>query len=70
MIILPTIRFHQHLGLLQTRKRLGVEQLIPEPAVERFDIRILPRAARRDVQRRGHLGPRLPPVGLWPCVPG
>src|SRR3954468_17738758 len=32
-------------------KHLAVEQLVPQPAVERRAVRVLPRAARRDVQR-------------------
>lgn len=51
MIVPPTVVFHQHLGLPQVSKLLRVEKLIPKAAVERLDVRVLPRTARRDVQR-------------------
>jgi len=47
----PPIVFHQHFGLPKVSKRFGIEQLIPDATVERLDVRVLPRAARRDVQR-------------------
>jgi hypothetical protein len=49
--------FAEHLRFQQAAKELPVEELIPEPTVEAFTTRILPRTAGLDVER---LKPALP----------
>jgi len=46
MIVPPAVIFHQHFGLSQISKDLRAEQFIPQAAVERLDVRVLPRTAR------------------------
>lgn len=41
----------QNRRLLRARKELPVQELVPEPAVERFAVAVLPGASRRDEQR-------------------
>lgn len=51
--------FNQHLGLLQCVEDFRVEQLVPELAVERLVVSVLPRAAGLDEQRL-HADPAQP----------
>ena len=44
-IVVPSPLLDQNLGLLQRVEKFAVEQLVPEPAVERFHVAVLPRAA-------------------------
>jgi len=53
-VVLATPGFDQHLRLLQGVEDLAVEELIPQPGIEAFDVAVFPGTAGRDV---GGLGP-------------
>ena len=48
-VVLPAPAIGQALGLSHRGEQLGVEEFIPEPAVERFSKAVLPRGAWLDV---------------------
>ena len=50
-LILPPPSLDQDLGFRERVKDLSVQQFIPQRAVERLDVPVLPRAARLDEQR-------------------
>src|SRR5882757_8930562 len=54
-VVSPPVLLQQHRCFLQAAEQLAVEQFVPQPAVERLAVRILPRASRLDVQRLGPL---------------
>ncbi len=63
--VLPAPAISQGLGLGHGGEQLGVQQFIPEPAVERFDKVVLPRSTWFDVRRGGPavLAPALESMG-------
>ncbi len=71
-VVLPAPTISQALGLSHRGEQLGIEELIPEPAVERFGKAVLPRRSWFDVGRSGAaaLAPALEHVGdeLGPVV--
>jgi hypothetical protein len=52
-VVLPAPAISQELSLGSRGEQLGVEELIPEPTVERFRKAVLPRRSRLDVGRAG-----------------
>jgi len=52
-VVLPAPAIIQELGLGCCAEQLGVEELIPEPSVERFRKAVLPWGSRFDVGRVG-----------------
>ena len=60
-VVLPAPTIGQDLRLRSGGKQLSVEELIPEPAIERFRESVLPGGSRRDVRRAGG-GAGLTPV--------
>ena len=50
VVFLPP-SFNQYLRLRQRVEDLAVEQLVSQLAIKRFDVAVLPRAARLDIQR-------------------
>ena len=64
-VVLAAPGFDQNLGLLQGVEDLAVEEFVPQPGIEAFDIAVLPGTARRDVGGLGtHRGdPRLHRLG-------
>ncbi len=50
-IIVPSPAFDEHLRLFECVENLPIEQLVPQLAIERFNVTILPRAARFNIQR-------------------
>src|SRR5262245_6224309 len=55
MVVLVSPLPRQHPRLQQAAELLGVEELVPQPAVERLRVPVLPRRARRDVQHLDRL---------------
>jgi len=55
-VVLPVPAISQGLGLGCCGEQLGVEELIPEPSVERFCKAVLPCRSRFDVGGAGGLG--------------
>ncbi len=51
VIVRQLVILAQHPRLRQAGEQLTIQQLVPKPTVERLAVGILPRAARRDVQR-------------------
>lgn len=51
LTILPSPPFHKHFGFRQRVEDLRAEEFVPQLPVERFDVPVLPQAARLDVQR-------------------
>src|SRR3954468_10057738 len=51
MVVIQAMILEDHLRLLQRLEHLSVQQLVPQPAVERLAVGVLPRAPRGDVQR-------------------
>ena len=49
---MPAPPFNQDPGLVERVEDLPVEKLVPHLADQRFDVAVLPRAARRDKERR------------------
>jgi len=60
-VVLDSGLFSQQLGFLQRGEQLGVQEFIPEPAVERVGKAVLPWGSRRYVARAGG-GAGLTPV--------
>ena len=60
-VVLPAPTIGQDLRLRSCGNQLGVEELIPEPAIERFRESVLPGGSRGDVGRAGG-GAGLTPV--------
>jgi hypothetical protein len=60
-VVLPAPVICQQLSLGSRGEQLGVEELIPEPAVERLGKAVLPRLSGLDVGRAGG-GAGLAPV--------
>ena len=58
-VVLPAPAISQELGLGSSSEQLGVEEIIPEPSVERFLKAVLPWGSRLDV---GGAGAGLAPV--------
>jgi len=58
IVLLPVI-LRNDLRLQHTREQFAIEQLVAQPAVQRFAVGILPRRPGRDVQRL-HAGARQP----------
>ncbi len=52
-VVLPSPAIGEELSLGSRGEQLGVEELIPEPSVERFRKAVLPRGSRLDVGRAG-----------------
>ena len=52
-VILPSPTIGQNLRLWGCGNQSSVEELIPEPAIERFRESVLPRGSWRDVRRAG-----------------
>jgi hypothetical protein len=50
-IVFPPPALYQDLGLLQGVENLPVEQLITQLSIEAFDVTVLPRTARFNVER-------------------
>jgi hypothetical protein len=71
-VVLPAPAIGQGLCRAHGGEQLGVEELIPEPTVERLGKTVLPRGSWLDVGRSGSavLAPALEGVGneLWPVV--
>ena len=71
-VVLPAPTIGQALGLSHRGEQLGIEKLIPEPAVERFGKAVLPRRSWLDLGRSAAaaLAPALERVGneLRPVV--
>ena len=60
-VVLPAPAISQELSLWSRGEQLGVEELIPEPPVERLSKAVLPRGSGLDVGRSGG-GAGLAPV--------
>ena len=60
-VVLPAPSISQELSLGSRGEQLGVEELIPEPAIERFRESVLPGRSRCDLGRAGG-GAGLTPV--------
>jgi hypothetical protein len=60
-VVLPTPTIGQDLRLRSCGKELGVEELISEPAIERFCDSVLPVGSRRDLGRASGGGAGLTP---------
>ena len=52
-VVLPAPAISQELSLWSRGEQLGVEELIPEAAIERFRKAVLPGGSRLDVGRAG-----------------
>jgi len=52
-VVLPAPAISQELSLGSCHEQLGVEELIPEPSVERFRKAVLPWGSRLDVGGAG-----------------
>ena len=52
-VVLPAPTIGQDLRLRSCGNQLGVEELIPEPAIERLGKAVLPRGSWLDVSRAG-----------------
>ena len=65
VVVLPPPAISQALGLGHAGEQLGVQELIPEPTVERFGKAVLPRRSWFDVGRgdAAVLAPALEGVG-------
>lgn len=61
LVVIPPPPGGQDLRLQQGGKFFAIQMFVPQPAVERFHIRVLPRTARRDLQGAHRLG-------LQPCL--
>jgi hypothetical protein len=59
-VVLPAPAISQQLSLWSCGEQLSAEELIPEPAVERFRKAVLPRGSRLDVGRAGGSAGRTP----------
>ena len=65
MCVLQAPAISQQLSLWSRGEQLGVEELIPEPPVERFGKAVLPRRSRLDIRRAGCVAGIAPvPQGL------
>ena len=47
-VVVDTPLLDQDLGLTQAAEQFAIEQLVPEPSIEAFDVAVLPRAAWLD----------------------